>query len=75
MGLDGIGKLLLMVGGGIALLGLVFLLIGRAPFLGRLPGDISIERDSFSFHLPIVTMIVISIVLTVILNIIFRILR
>ncbi len=53
-------------------LGLIFLALGLLwPFisklgLGRLPGDIVIERDGFSFFFPITTMIIISVVLTLI---------
>jgi hypothetical protein len=54
-------------------LGVVFLLAGLAwPWLsriglGRLPGDINVERDGWSFHFPIVTSIVISLVLTLLI--------
>ena len=54
-------------------LGLLILVVGVAwPWiarlgLGRLPGDINVERDGWSFHFPIVTSIVISLVLTFLL--------
>ena len=54
-------------------LGVVFLLAVLAwPWLarlglGRLPGDINVERDGWSFHFPIVTSIVISLVLTLLI--------
>jgi len=54
-------------------LGVVFLLAGLAwPWLsriglGRLPGDINVERDGWSFHFPIVTSIVVSLVLTLLI--------
>jgi hypothetical protein len=54
-------------------LGVAFLLAGLAwPWLsriglGRLPGDINVERDGWSFHFPIVTSIVISLVLTLLI--------
>lgn len=44
------------------------------PF-GRLPGDISVQKDNYSINFPIVTSIIISIVLTVLLNLIFRIFK
>jgi hypothetical protein len=53
--------------------GLVIVLVGIAwPWLtrlglGRLPGDINIERDGWSFHFPIVTSIVVSIVVSILL--------
>jgi hypothetical protein len=46
--------------------------VGSKLGLGRLPGDVSIERKSFSFHFPIVTSIVISVVLTVLVNLLLR---
>jgi len=63
--------------------GLALLLIGGVVYvaarmglpLGRLPGDIRIERDNFSCFFPIVTMILISAVLTIALNIVVRLLN
>lgn len=43
--------------------------------LGRLPGDIRIERDGFSFYFPLATSILLSIGLTVLLNILLRLFR
>ena len=54
-------------------LGLVILLVGVAwPWiarlgLGRLPGDIDIERDGWSFHFPLMTSIIVSLVLTLLI--------
>jgi hypothetical protein len=70
--MDSLGKLLLVVGVGIALLGLLFMLGGRIPFLGNLPGDVSFERGNARFYVPIATSIVVSIVLTIVLNVAFR---
>jgi Protein of unknown function (DUF2905) len=64
---SGIGRLLII--SGVSLLG------GKIPFLGRLPGDIVIRKDGFTFFAPIITMLIISVVLTILLNIIFRIFR
>ena len=58
------GKLLVLVGLGIAALGVLVML--GVP-LGRLPGDISVRRDGFSFYFPLTTSIVLSIILTLIL--------
>ena len=44
----------------------------RVPWLGRLPGDLHVERDNFSFHFPIVTCLVVSAILTLVLNLFFR---
>jgi hypothetical protein len=58
-----VGKLLVFVGLGIAALGLLMML--GLP-LGRLPGDIYVKRDSFSFYFPLTTSIVLSILLTLV---------
>ena len=68
----GIGKLLLIAGGIIIVLGLILVFSQHIPFLGRLPGDIFIKRGNSSFYLPIVTFIIISIVLTIIINLILH---
>ena len=62
-----IGKFLLIVGLVIAGVGLLLWSgIGKG-WLGRLPGDIHYTRGNFSFHLPIVTCLLLSLLLTVIL--------
>ena len=54
----GVGRMLMIVGGALLLLGALLSLGARIPWLGRLPGDIVIERDNFRFYLPITTSIV-----------------
>ncbi len=68
---DQIGKILLGIGGIIALVGVVFLLGGRIG-LGRLPGDIIIRRENLTIYFPITTMIIISIILTLIFSLFRR---
>ena len=58
------GKLLVYLGLGIAGLGLLIML--GLP-IGRLPGDIYVKRDGFSFYFPLTTSIILSIVLTLVL--------
>jgi len=70
--MEGIGKILLIVGGVIIILGLIFIFSHHIPFLGKLPGDIIIKREGFSFHFPIVTFILLSILLTIIINVILH---
>ena len=69
--LESLGKLLLIGGGLITLVGLLILLFGRLG-LGRLPGDVFIQRENISFYFPLATMILVSIVLTIIINLIKR---
>src|SRR2546426_6666249 len=58
-----IGKLLIIVGGFILVVGLVLFFGLRIPFLGRLPGDISVDRGNVHFYFPIVTCLLLSLVL------------
>lgn len=60
----GVGRTLMIVGGTLLLLGALFSFGARIPWLGRLPGDIVIERDNFRFYFPITTSILISIILS-----------
>ena len=69
-----LGKFLIIIGAVTAVLGFIFW-SGFAPkWLGRLPGDIRIERGNSAFYFPIVTCIIVSIVLSLLLSIfsIFR---
>lgn len=72
MDLGDFGRALLLLGLLLAGLGLVFILGGRVPFLGRLPGDLSFNWGGGSFFFPIVTCLVLSIVLSVGWNILLR---
>ena len=70
-GFESIGKMLMLLGGVLFIVGVAIYFGGKYTALGRLPGDIHIERENFSFHFPVVTSILISLVLTVILNLFF----
>jgi DUF2905 family protein len=59
-----LGIVMVIVGGLLLLIGL---LIGKVPWLGRLPGDIHIKRDSWSVYVPLGTSILLSIVLSLVL--------
>jgi hypothetical protein len=59
-----IGKLLLIFGVILVLLGLFFTFGGKIPYLGRLPGDIIIHRGNSHFYFPLVTCLLISLILT-----------
>jgi len=63
-----LGKLLLLAGIALALLGALLWLAPGVPWLGRLPGDLRIERPGLRIHLPIATSILLSVILTLILN-------
>jgi hypothetical protein len=59
-----IGKLLVVFGLLIAGVGVLLILAGRLPWLGRLPGDIYIQRGNWTFYFPLATSILVSLVLT-----------
>ena len=67
-----IGKLLAIFGGLILLLGLALWSGFGAGWLGRLPGDIRIEREHSAFYFPIVTCIIMSIVVSLFLSLFRR---
>ena len=68
----GLGRLLILFGVVSIVAGLVLLIAPRVPWLGRLPGDVIVERGRFTHYVPIVTSLVVSIVLTILLNLFFR---
>jgi hypothetical protein len=67
-----LGKLLIIVGGFIVVVGLFLALGFRIPYLGKLPGDISVDRGNVHFYFPIATGLLLSLVLTLLLNVFFR---
>ncbi len=62
-----LGKMLIILGAVIILIGLGFIFADKIPYIGRLPGDIYVKRERWSFYFPITTSIIISIVLTIIM--------
>jgi hypothetical protein len=70
-----LGRVLLLIGGGIVLLGLILVIGGRIPWLGHLPGDISVRRDNVSFFFPFATFLLLSVMLTVVVNLVLFLLR
>jgi len=73
--METIGKFLVIAGGGLLLLGGLLWLLSKVPFLGRLPGDIRIERPGFTCLIPVVSSIIISVLLTILLNLAARIIN
>ena len=67
-----VGRTLLTLGLIVAGIGLLIMLAGRVPFLGRLPGDIFVQRGSFRLYFPLATSILLSILLTLVVNLIAR---
>jgi len=70
--LGGLGKLLIGFGVVMIILGGIFLLLGnlsgKVPWIGRLPGDIYIQRGNWSFYFPLATSVLLSVILTLIFS-------
>ena len=62
-----LGKTLIYLGLALVGIGVVLILAGKLPWLGHLPGDISIERDNFSFYFPLATSILVSVIISLVL--------
>ena len=63
-----LGKLLIVSGVALAVVGVFLLASGKSPFrLGHLPGDISYKGSNSSFYFPVVTCIVLSVLLSVVM--------
>ena len=62
-----IGRILIFIGGILILFGLGVMLIGKIPGLGKLPGDIIIKKENFSFYFPLTTCLILSALLSLIL--------
>jgi hypothetical protein len=65
--MEGFGKTLIYIGILLVVVGVMFTFAGKLPWLGRLPGDIVIERNGFTFYFPIVTCILISVIISLVL--------
>lgn len=71
-GTSDLGRMLLVVGGLLAAVGLVMLLAGRVPFFGRLPGDIVYRKGGTTVYVPLVTCLLLSLILSLLLNLFRR---
>lgn len=72
MNMSSVGLVLIGLGAVLAVIGLILYLGGSLGFLGKLPGDIRIQRENFRFYFPITTSILISIILTVLFYLLSR---
>ncbi len=71
-GFDSFGKLLILFGVILLAVGGLMLFVGKVPYLGKLPGDIYIQRKNFSFYFPLTTSILVSIILTLLFSLLSR---
>jgi uncharacterized membrane protein YidH (DUF202 family) len=70
--MGGIGRILIYLGLFLVIVGIAFTFIGKIPWLGHLPGDITIERERFTFYFPLATCLIISVILSLVLYLLRR---
>ncbi len=68
--IEDVAKIIIVIGIMLIFIGGVLWLFGKLPFIGKLPGDIYIKKENFSFYAPIATMLLISIILSLIFTVI-----
>ena len=67
-GFGPLGKMFILLGIFMIVLGLFLWLGDKIPWIGRLPGDILVKKEKFTFYFPIVTCIIMSIILTILFS-------
>lgn len=79
---NSLGKIFIFLGVVLALIGALLTLVGKLPslgnglgWLGKLPGDILIKRDNFSFYFPLTTSVLVSVVVTLLLYVLSLLLK
>lgn len=65
--MNDLAKMLIIAGAGIILLGVILYALGKIPGMGRLPGDIMIKKENFTFYFPLATCLILSLVVSLIL--------
>jgi DUF2905 family protein len=65
MELSQLGRVLVLVGAVVMAFGVLLVVAGRVPFIGRLPGDLTVTGDGWTIYAPIATSILLSVLLTV----------
>lgn len=68
--MQGIGKILIIGGIVLIIAGLFFVFSPRIPFIGKLPGDIMVKRENFTFYFPLASSILLSILISLVLYLI-----
>ena len=63
-----LGRTLILIGAVMVVVGTVLVFAHRVPFLGRLPGDVVVQKKNFTLYFPIATGLLLSLLLTVVLN-------
>ncbi len=73
--INSLGRILIFIGILFVILGLIFSFSHKIPYLGKLPGDIYIKRENFTFYFPLSTCILISVILSLIFYFISKFLK
>ena len=71
-GIEQFGKIIFFTGLLIAFIGVILMLSGKISWIGRLPGDILINKKNFTFYFPLATSIILSVILSLILYLLNR---
>ncbi|MBI4335907.1 MAG: DUF2905 domain-containing protein [Candidatus Omnitrophica bacterium] len=64
--LNWLGRTLVFFGGLLILIGAILMFANKIPFIGRMPGDILIQKKNFTFFFPLTTSILVSVILSLI---------
>ena len=67
-----LGRILIVFGIVLVVLGAIFVFGHRIPFLGQLPGDFLFRRENTTFYIPLATSLVLSLLISLLLNIFWR---
>ncbi len=70
--MNSIGKILIVSGVVLIVVGGIFVLGIKIPWIGKLPGDVVIKRENFSFYFPVMTCILLSLILSFLLHFLLR---
>jgi hypothetical protein len=70
--MESLARMLILFGLILAAVGGLILFVGKVPYIGKLPGDIYIQRKNFSFYFPLTTSILLSILLTILFSLFRR---
>lgn len=72
MNINEVAKVIIILGAVLIALGIILPYVAKLNFFGKLPGDIRIKGENFSFYFPIATCIVLSVLLTLLAKLFFR---
>lgn len=70
--ISSMGKTLILIGLLLVVIGLILTFAEKVPWLGRMPGDIVVKRENFTFYFPLATSIIVSIILSLLFWLIGR---